>query len=80
MRGHRLLVHAITLPREKLTDILVTARGYMGKEAGARLLGVNLEGRFTCPCQKRRSKRATTFGPGTVEEWNALFAAPPAAV
>ena len=33
----------MTLPREKLTDILVTARGYMGKEAGARLLGVNLE-------------------------------------
>lgn len=25
----------MTLPREKLTDILVTARGYMGKEAGA---------------------------------------------
>lgn len=46
----------MTLPREKLTDILVTARGYMGKEAGARLLGVNLEGPFIAPA-KRRSKR-----------------------
>ena len=62
----------MTLPREKLTDILVTARGYMGKEAGARLLGVNLEAVY-CPCQKKAPKTATTFARSTVEEWNALF-------
>lgn len=50
----------MTLPREKLTDILVTARGYMGKEAGARLLGVNLEGPFIAPA-KKALKTATTF-------------------
>lgn len=64
----------MTLPHDKLIDILKCAKEYMGKEAGAKLAGVHLEGPFIAP-SKKGAQNADYIRPGTLDEWYELFEA-----
>lgn len=62
----------MTLPHEKLIEILRCAKDYMGKEAGAKLAGINLEGPFIAP-SKKGAQNGKYIRRGTLEEWYSLF-------
>lgn len=62
----------MTLPKDKLIEILKCGRDYMGNEAGAKLVGMHLEGPFIAP-SKKGAQNGSYIRPGTMEEWCDLF-------
>ncbi len=64
---------SMTLDNETLTKIVKCAREYMGKETGAKLVGINLEGPFLS-YEKKGAQNGAFVRSGTLSEFNQLFA------
>lgn len=63
---------SMTLGRQVLCDIVSVVKDYKGKEAGAKVAGINLEGPFIA-MSKKGAQNPEFVRPGTVEEFNELF-------
>ena len=63
---------SMTLDNKSLTDIVKCGREYAGNEAGAKLVGINLEGPFIS-YDKKGAQNGAFVRAGTVEEFNQLF-------
>lgn len=63
---------SMTLDNKSLTDIVKCGRAYAGNEAGAKLVGINLEGPFIS-YDKKGAQNGAFVRAGTVEEFNQLF-------
>ncbi|MDE6413003.1 MAG: N-acetylglucosamine-6-phosphate deacetylase, partial [Eubacterium sp.] len=64
---------SMTLDNQSLTDIVKCGKDYSGNEAGAKLVGINLEGPFIS-YDKKGAQNGAFVRAGTVEEFNQLFA------
>lgn len=64
----------MTLGKETLLDIAKTVRGYAGKEAGAKIAGINLEGPFISQ-RKAGAQNPLYIRPGNVEEFEEIYQA-----
>lgn len=62
----------MTLDNASLTEIVKCAGEYMGRESGAKLVGINLEGPFISYAKKGAQNGAFVRA-GTAEEFNQLF-------
>ena len=62
----------MTLDNQSLTDIVKCGRAYAGNEAGAKLVGINLEGPFIS-YDKKGAQNGAFVRAGTVDEFNQLF-------
>ena len=63
---------SMTLDNASLTDIVKCGRAYKGNEAGAKLVGINLEGPFIA-YEKKGAQNGEFIRGGTVEEFEQLF-------
>lgn len=64
----------MTLGSETLEKIVKTVRSYKGRESGAKIAGVNLEGPFIA-MSKKGAQNPAFVRPGTAEEFDALYEA-----
>lgn len=65
---------SMTLGHDTLMDIAKTVRAYAGREAGAKIAGINLEGPFIA-MGKKGAQNPAYIRPGTVEEFNDIDSA-----
>lgn len=63
---------SMTLGRQTLCDIVSTVKNYKGRESGAKVAGINLEGPFIA-MSKKGAQNPEYVRPGTVEEFDGLF-------
>lgn len=63
---------SMTLDNQSLTNIVKSGREYAGKETGAKLVGINLEGPFIS-YDKKGAQNGAFVRAGTVDEFNQLF-------
>ncbi len=63
---------SMTLDNQSLTNIVKSGREYAGKETGAKLVGINLEGPFIS-YDKKGAQNGAFVKAGTVDEFNQLF-------
>lgn len=64
---------SMTLDNESLTKIVKCGKEYSGRESGAKLVGINLEGPFISYAKKGAQNGAFVRA-GTLKEFNQLFA------
>lgn len=62
----------MTLGRQTLCDIVSTVKNYKGRESGAKVAGINLEGPFIA-MSKKGAQNPEFVRPGTAEEFDGLF-------
>lgn len=63
---------SMTLDNESLTKIVKCGREYMGRESGAKLVGINLEGPFISYA-KKGAQNGAFVREGTADEFNQLY-------
>ena len=63
---------SMTLGRQTLCDIVSTVKNYKGRESGAKVAGINLEGPFIA-MSKKGAQNPEFVRPGTAEEFDGLF-------